>query len=72
MPAGASLINDDPALPILNAIVHLWISCEGLGAAGEDDEVDNVHIILERLCEKYNLPLAEAEAFANSPYDSLP
>lgn len=61
--------DDDYILPIINVIAHLWISCESLNALDENDEALNVHGVLERLCVKYNLPLAEAEAYANTPDD---
>lgn len=55
----------DRELQIVNAIVHLWLAFELLDQAEENVEACNVHLPLERLCLKYNLPLAEAEAYAN-------
>ena len=64
--ASALGVTDDEAtLKVVNAIVHLWLAVEQLAGAGEDIEANYVHLPMERLCLKYNLPLAEAEAYAD-------
>jgi len=49
-----------------NAVVHLWLAIQHLSAAGEDDAGADIRAIMEGLAQKHNLPVVEADAYANS------
>ena len=57
--------DDEHTLKVVNAIVHLWLAVEVLTEVGEDFEANHIHLPMERLCLKYDLPLAEAETYAD-------
>ena len=59
------VIDDEHTLKVVNAIAHLWLAVEVLTEAGEDVEANHIHLPMERLCLKYDLPLAEAESYAD-------
>lgn len=47
-----SVKDDEHILKVVNAIVHLWLAVEVLTQAGEDIEVNHIHLPMERLCIK--------------------
>jgi uncharacterized SAM-dependent methyltransferase len=55
----------DVPIRIFHAIANLWLAIELLSEADEAIEANHVHLPMERLCLKYQLPLAEAEAWAD-------
>ena len=56
-------------LQMTNAVVHLWLAIENLDSAEEANASADVRAIMEGLAQKHNLPVIDAEAFANSVGD---
>lgn len=55
----------DVPIHIFHAVANLWLAVQTLSEAGEHIEASHVHLPMERLCLKYDLPLAEAELHAD-------
>jgi hypothetical protein len=66
-PAKSPLIEEagDVPIHIFHAVANLWLAVQTLVQAGEHIEANHVHLPMERICLKYNLPLAEAELHAD-------
>jgi hypothetical protein len=66
-PPKPSLLEADGDVPIhiFHAVANLWLAVQTLTQAGEHIEANHVHLPMERICLKYNLPLAEAELHAD-------
>ncbi len=55
----------DVPIHIFHAVANLWLAVQTLSEIGEHVEANHIHLPMERLCLKYNLPLAEAELHAD-------
>jgi hypothetical protein len=56
-------------MDVTNAVVHLWLAIQHLEAAHEIDVSADIRAIMEGLAQKHNLPVVEADAFANGKDD---
>jgi hypothetical protein len=61
--------HDQQHIAMTNAVVHLWLAVEYLDGADEDAASADIRAIMEGLGEKHNLPVIEADAYANYQRD---
>jgi hypothetical protein len=61
----ASSAFDQRHIAMTNAVVHLWLAIEYLEGADVEAASADIRAIMEGLGEKHNLPVIEADAYAN-------
>jgi hypothetical protein len=57
----AHIVEDNVPIHIFHAVANLWLAVQTLAQIGEHIEANHIHTPMKRLCQKYNLPLAEAQ-----------